>query len=58
MSIYQSIFDIIHTYIYGGVTMTADMTLTTTLLSTGASIFVVALPFTVVWKIIKMIVGR
>lgn len=57
MGIYQAIYDIIHQYIYGGVTMTADMSLVTTLIATTASIFTVALPFLVVWKVIKMVVG-
>lgn len=57
MSIYQSIFDLIHTYIYGGATLTADMNLVATLLSTCACVFCFALPFMVVWKVIKLIMG-
>ena len=58
MSIYQSIFDVIHTYIYGGVTLTADMNLVCTLISTLACLFAVSLPFVLVWKVISFIVGR
>lgn len=57
MSIYQSLFDLIHTYVYGGVTLTADMNLVATLISTAGCIFLVALPFMIVWKVIKMIMG-
>ena len=57
MSIYQSLFDLIHTYVYGGVTLTADMSLVATLISTAGCIFLVALPFLIVWKVIKMIMG-
>lgn len=57
MSIYQSIFDLIHTYVYGGVTLTSDMSLVCTLVSTCACLFCVALPFLIVWKVIKLICG-
>lgn len=58
MSIYQNLFDLIHTYIYGGVTLTADMNLICTLIATMGCIFVVALPFCIVWKTIGWIMGR
>lgn len=57
MSIYQNIFDLIQEYIYGGVALTADMELVATSLATTACIFVFALPFLVVWKVIRMILG-
>lgn len=58
MGIYQNLFELIQTYIYGGVTLTADMNLVCTLLSTIGSVFVVALPFCIVWKVISFITGR
>lgn len=58
MGIYQSLFDLLHTHIYGGVTLTADMNLTCTILSTIGAVALVAMPFCVVWKMIKMIMGR
>lgn len=58
MSIYQSLFDLIQTYIYGGATLTADMNLVCTLISTIGCIFLVALPFVIVYKVISFIVGR
>lgn len=57
MSIYQSIFDIISTYVYGGVELTADMNLVCTLISTLGCVFLVSLPFVVVVKVIKLITG-
>ena len=57
MSIYQSCFDLIHTYIYGGVELTSDMNLVATLIATIACIFCFALPFLVVWLIIKLIIS-
>ena len=57
MSIYQDCFDLIQQYIYGGVELTSDMSLVATTLSTTACVFVFALPFLVVWKVIKLIVG-
>lgn len=56
-SVYQSCFDLIHTYIYGGVELTSDMSLVCTLLATCASIFCFALPFVVVWMFLSLIVG-
>lgn len=55
MSIYESIFQLLHTHIYGGVALTADMNLTLTLMATCACVFCVALPFIVVWGAIKRI---
>lgn len=57
MSIYQNIYDLIVEYIYGGLVLTADMELVTVTLATMACIFVFALPFLVVWKVVKMILG-
>ena len=57
MSIYQSCYDLIHQYIYGGVTLTSDMTLVATLLATCACVFCFAIPFMIAWKVIKLIMG-
>lgn len=58
MSIYQSLFDLIQTYIYGGASLTADMNLVCTLISTIGCIFLVAMPFVIVYKVISFITGR
>lgn len=58
MNIYQSLFDILHTHIYGGATLTADMNLVCTLMSTIGSVFVFAIPFMVCFWILKTICGR
>ena len=55
MSMYQSLFDLIHTHIYGGVTLTSDMNLVCTLIATFGVVFCIAIPFIVVYKIISMI---
>lgn len=57
MSIYQGLYDLVHQYVYGGLQLTTDMELVATLISTMGCVFLVALPFAIVWKIIKMIVG-
>lgn len=57
MSMYQSLFDLIHTHIYGGVELTSDMNLVCTLIATIGVIFCVALPFYVVFKMISLISG-
>lgn len=57
MSIYQSLFDLIHTHIYGGVVLSADMNLVCTLIATLGVLFVVGIPFFVVYRILCFITG-
>lgn len=57
MNIYQDIFDIIKQYIFGGVELTANMDLVAITLSTIGCVFVFALPFLIVWRVIKMLMG-
>lgn len=57
MSIYQNLLDLIHQYIYGGVELTADMQLVSVLIATLGCLFVVALPFIVVYWVIRFITG-
>lgn len=54
-SMYQSLFDLIHTYVYGSVELTSDMSLVCTLIATIGSLFFVALPFIVVYKVLCFI---
>ncbi len=56
-SIYQSLFDLIHTHIYGGVTLTSDMNLVCTLIATIGCIAFVAIPFFVVYKILSILMN-
>jgi hypothetical protein len=53
--IYQGLFDLIHTHIYGGVTLTADMNLVCTLIATVGSLAFVCIPFFVVYKVLDFI---
>lgn len=55
MGIYQNCYDLIQQYIYGGAELTASMELTATLVSTLASLFLVALPFVIVLYAIRLI---
>ena len=56
MNLYQTCYDLVATYVYGGsVTPGTHMDLVCTLVSTCANLFLVALPFLLVWKIIRMI---
>lgn len=57
MNIYQDIFDIVKQYIFGGVELTANMDLVAITLSTIGCVFVFALPFVIVWRLIKMLMG-
>lgn len=52
--IFITLYSLLHQYLYGLATeLTPDMSLTLTLLSTIGSVFVVALPFLVVWKVVR-----
>lgn len=55
--IFNTLYTLLQTHIYGDIALTPDMTLTLTLLSTIGSVFVAVLPFLVVWRVIKLIVG-
>ena len=55
MSIYQNLYDLIVNYIYGNVPLTSDMELVTVTLATIGCVFVVSIPFIVVWQFIKII---
>lgn len=58
MSIYQSLYDLIVTYIFGGsVDVASVQELACTLFALGGSLFVLAIPFIVVLKVIKLIMG-
>lgn len=55
--IYPEIFEMLQMYIYGqNAILTPDMNLTLTFLATLASVFVVALPFVVVYWVIRSVV--
>ena len=56
MSIYQSLYDLIQTYIFGGVAVLgSNQELICMLIASFGSIFLVAIPFAVVWKLILLI---
>lgn len=57
MNIYQDIYDIIIQYIYNNADLTAHMDLVAVTLSTIGCIFVFAVPFIVIWRLIRMICG-
>ena len=55
MNIYQNCVDLIQQYIYGGAVWTPQTELVAVTLATCATVFVFALPFLLVWKVIKML---
>lgn len=58
MSVYQSLYDLISTYIFGGnIVANSYQELVTILISTCGCIFLISIPFLIVWKIIKVIMG-
>lgn len=56
MPLYPTLYALLQQYIYGAdAVLTSDMTLTLTVLATAGSLFVVSLPFVLVWRIIRVI---
>lgn len=56
MGIYQNLYDLIVQYVYGG-NLPVDGELIATLIATAGSLFVVAIPFILVWRVIRMLAG-
>lgn len=53
--IYPQIYLLLQTYIYGAdAVLTGDQTLTLTIMATSASVFLVSLPFLLVWQFLKL----
>ena len=55
---YQSIYDLILSTLFQGVTVTGWIELVVTVLATSAVVFAFCIPFVIVIKIIKLICGR
>ena len=57
-SVYDTIYDLIETYIFGGnIVLGSHQDLTATTLSSIVCILVFALPFLIIWKVLKVIMG-
>lgn len=52
-SVYECVYNLIHRFVYGNADLTADMSLTLTLVSTTACLFVIALPFLAIYAFFK-----
>lgn len=58
MNIYQSLYDLLNTHVFGGSIVAGSYEeLVTIFFAMTATLFMVALPFLVVFAILKMIVG-
>lgn len=58
MSIYQGLYNLINQYIFGNsIVANSVQDLATTLISLSGCIFLIAVPFMLVWKVIKVILG-
>ena len=55
---YESIYSLLQNALYTSVTLTGWQELFLTVVSSTAILFAVAVPFMIVWKVIKIIVGR
>lgn len=59
MSIYQSLYDLINQYVFNNTLVENSVQdLATTLISLGGCIFLIAIPFIVVIKVLQLVVGR
>mgnify|MGYP003302962537 FL=1 len=56
-NIYLDLYDIVHQYLFGGSTLASKQYLVCTLVATLGSVFIIALPFAIVWRVIKIIMG-
>lgn len=58
MNIYQSLYDLINTYLFGGeIVLNSVPDLVATLLSVCGVVFIFSIPFMLVWRVIKAIGG-
>lgn len=56
MNLYQTCYDLVANYIYGGyIEEGSHMDLVCVMVSTCANLFLIALPFLLVWKILRML---
>lgn len=55
--IYNDCFELVSIYLYGGAVDSPEVRLVCTLLSSFLSILVIALPFVIVWLVIKLILS-
>lgn len=56
--VYTSLYELIETYVFGNAAAVgSNAELVCMLVATIGSLFVIAVPFMVVWKVIKMIMG-
>lgn len=55
---YQIIYDLFVSSFFAGAVVTGEMQLVATLVAVASCLFVFSIPFMVVWKVIKLIVGR
>lgn len=58
INLYQSCYDLIERFVFGGeIVLNSHADLIATLLSSCACILLVAFPFVIVWKVLKMLIG-
>lgn len=58
LTIFNDLYQLVNQYFFGGATeLSSNADLICNLIASFGSIFLIALPFIVVWKVIKLIVG-
>ena len=58
INIYQNLYDLIHNYVFGGVALSPNADLVITLISTLGCLFLISIPFIVLYKAIQLVCGR
>lgn len=56
--IFQTIYDLLMTHVFATATAVEWVGLVATFVSTIATLFVIAVPFLIVWKVMCMLMGR
>lgn len=58
MNIYNNLYTLIEQYVFGNaIAVGSNQELIATLVATFGTLFVIAIPFALVWKVIKLIMG-
>lgn len=52
---YSNLYELLQTHIYGVMELTPDMELTLTMLATIGCVFMVSIPFLLIYKVLRML---
>lgn len=58
VNIYGELYELLSQYLFGGGELSSNQELINIFLTSVGTIFVFALPFVIVWKVISLVCGR